>query len=189
MKTEKPDDKKLSAPNNYTFEGQKSEEDIILHLKRHPMTMYKQALILVAGFLAVVAVFTTFGASAPSAAAIFVYLIAGGFYGFRTWYLWWSSHYILTNQRVIAVEQMAFFHRLVSEAPLDKIQNVVYEIKGPYQTFLDFGNIRILTAGQKEADVEFRGVAHPYDVQQEVTRCAHEFGNIFIEAKQALGGS
>jgi len=74
--------------------------------------------------------------------------------------------------------------RAVSEAPLDKIQNVSYEIEGPYQTFLDYGMVRILTAGQKDADVEFRFVHHPYDVQQEITDASHTYGNVVVEAQE-----
>lgn len=162
---------------DYKFEGQKPSEEVWLHLKRHPMTMYRLGLGLVGFALLTVAILVVFAASAASSISISLYFIIGGYYAFKAWFLWHNSHYILTTERVIAVDQKGFFHRGVSEAPLDKIQNVAYEVKGPYQTFLDFGTVRILTAGQKEADVEFLSIAHPYDVQQEITDLAHKYGN------------
>ena len=168
----------FAAPaEDYIFEGQKPSEEVWLHLKRHPMTMYRLGLGLVGFALLVTAVLVIFGASAFSSIGLSAYILIGGYYAFKAWFIWHNCHYILTTERVIAVDQKGFFHRGVSEAPLDKIQNVAYEVEGPYQTFLDFGTVRILTAGQKEADVEFLFIAHPYDVQQEITDLAHKYGN------------
>lgn len=170
--------------SDYGFQGQKAQEEILLHLQQHPMTMYKLGLALVGAALIVVATFALAGASVYSSIPLGIYVVIGGYYAFRAWYLWHGSHYILTTERVISVDQKGFFHRAVSEAPLDKIQNVSYEIEGPYQTFLDYGMVRILTAGQKDADVEFRFVHHPYDVQQEITDAAHTYGNVVVEAQE-----
>ena len=166
--------------DDYKFEGQKPSEEIWLYLKRHPMTMYRLGLGLVGSALLVVVAFIIFAASNISSIILGLYVLIGGYYAFKAWFLWHNSHYILTTERIIAVDQKGFFHRSVSEAPLAKIQNVSYEIKGPYQTFLDYGTIRILTAGQQDADVEFLYISHPYDVQQEITDLAHKYGNSTI---------
>ena len=159
------------------FDGQQPSEEIILNLKRHPMTMYKTGLELVGGALLVVIAYSIFGISAYSTGALVIYLLIGGYKGLMTWYKWWGSHYILTTERVISIDQEGIFHRIVQESPLDKLQNVSYEIKGAYQTFLNYGSVKILTAGQSEADILFKFVPHPYDVQQEMTDAAYKYGN------------
>lgn len=159
------------------IEGQTPSEEIIFHVKRHPMTMYKVGLGLVGGAILVVLGYTLFGASAISSLITGLYLVIGGYHGFINWYKWWASHYLLTTERAISVDQENFFHRIVKEAPLDKIQNVFFEIKGPYQTFLNYGTVKILTAGQNDADIKFRSIPNPYDIQQKITDIAYKYGN------------
>lgn len=69
----------------------------------------------------------------------------------------WLSYYldvwIITNQRIIDIEQFTIFHREVSEISLDRIQNVTVEIPGFIATFLGFGNIKIHTAGEGEFNI------------------------------------
>lgn len=162
-------------------EGQTPTEEIILHVKRHPMTMYKVGLGLVGGALLVVGAYTIFGASLASSLTLVVFLTIGGYFAFINWYRWWASHYLLTTERLISIDQFGFFHRVVKETPLDKIQNVFFETKGPYQTFLNYGTVKILTAGQMEADIEFKTVPNPYDIQQTITDIAYKYGNRKIE--------
>lgn len=176
--------KLVSRDSDYDFRGQKADEEVIVHLKRHPMTMYHFGQLLVLLAVIVVASYVLWGASLFSSVLLCLYLLIGGYYAFRAWYLWHNSHYILTNRRVIAVDQTGFFQHSVNEAPLDKIQNVTYNIKGAYQTFLDFGTINIKTDGERQAWVDFVAIPHPYDVQQEIEEATHKFGNVVVEADE-----
>ena len=166
-----------TAPEEeFSFEGQKDQEEIILVAKRHPMTLYYTGLKVVGGALVLIAIVTIFGLIIYTSLAFLVYLVTIGYHAFKDWYLWWSSHYLLTTERVIGIEQRGFFHRTVSEATLDTIMNVGFEIKGPYETFLDYGTIQVITTGKGEPDVEFVCVPHPYKIQQEITSAAYEYG-------------
>lgn len=64
----------------------------------------------------------------------------------------WLTHYltvwIITNRRVIAIRQRGLFHREVSEMAMERIENVTVETPGFIATVLDFGNIKIETAGE-----------------------------------------
>lgn len=66
------------------------------------------------------------------------------------WLDYYLDVWIITDQRIIDVEQRGLFHREISEIALDRVQNVTVEIPGFMATLLKFGNIKIRTAGQGE---------------------------------------
>lgn len=62
-----------------------------------------------------------------------------------------SRHYldlwILTNKRIIDIDQVDFFHRQVSSLFLDRVQDVSTDISGFFETLLGFGTITVESAG------------------------------------------
>ena len=66
------------------------------------------------------------------------------------WIAYYLDVWVITDHRLIDVEQHGLFHREISEIPMERVQNVTIEIPGFVATVLKFGNIRIQTAGQGE---------------------------------------
>lgn len=68
-------------------------------------------------------------------------------------FILWTDYYfdvwIVTNQRVVDIEQRTIFNREVSEFMLYNVQDVTVEIPSMLATFLKYGNIKIQTAGGK----------------------------------------
>jgi len=73
--------------------------------------------------------------------------------------------WIVTDQRVISIEQNGLFNRVVSELNIGRIQDVTSEMKGKVQTFLHYGQVHIQTAGEAERFV-FEEVPQPDKVAQ-----------------------
>ncbi len=63
----------------------------------------------------------------------------------------WTDYYldiwILTDKRIIDVEQIGFFHREVTSFAYSQIQDITVETRGILETFLKFGTLHIQTAG------------------------------------------
>lgn len=63
----------------------------------------------------------------------------------------WTDYYldvwVITNKRVIDVEQKGFFNREITSFRYAQIQDITTDVKGVIQTLLKFGMIRIETAG------------------------------------------
>ena len=74
---------------------------------------------------------------------------------FLLWMDYYLDMWIITNERIVDVEQEGLFNRQVSEIPLQHVQDVTLEVKGIIETFLKFGTIRIQTAGEREFRIEF----------------------------------
>jgi uncharacterized membrane protein YdbT with pleckstrin-like domain len=81
----------------------------------------------------------------------------------------WTDYYldvlVVTDHRVINIEQKALFSRETSSLHLDKIQDVSVEITGVVATFLNFGSLRIQTAGEVEEFV-LKGIKDPNGIKK-----------------------
>lgn len=77
--------------------------------------------------------------------------------------LFWTNFYLdvwlVTNYRVIDVEQIGLFNRHVSAFRFDHIQDASVKISGLLATIIDFGTVEIRTASNES--FRFKGVAHP----------------------------
>jgi uncharacterized membrane protein YdbT with pleckstrin-like domain len=65
---------------------------------------------------------------------------------FAVWTDHWLDAWVVTNKRIIDIEQKGFFNRQVSSFPLERIQDVTYETRGLIAMWLHFGTVRIQTA-------------------------------------------
>lgn len=58
--------------------------------------------------------------------------------------------WIITNQRIINIEQKGLFARIISEQRLSRIQDVTSEVKGILNTLFGYGNVFVQTAGEEK---------------------------------------
>ncbi len=166
------------------FPGQRPNEHVIIILRRHWTIWFN--------YIAQLVLFNIL----PIAALIFLYYVLDwspspegpiyiglvlllSMYYLGAWLMYFHSFvdyrldtWILTDQRIINTEQQGLFDRIISELNIEKVQDVTSEIHGHAQTFLDFGNVYIQTAGEKQRFI-FQHVPHPEEVSRLVIR-AHE---------------
>lgn len=76
--------------------------------------------------------------------------------------------WIVTNERIINIEQRQLFSRVISEQELAKIQDVTAEIHGVIPTFLNYGEVYIQTAGEKARFI-FKQVPKPLEIKRQIT--------------------
>lgn len=75
--------------------------------------------------------------------------------------------WIVTNLRIINVEQKGLFARVASELPLMNVQDATSTVTGMLHTFLNYGDVHIQTAGEKERFL-FKDVPHPERVKEQI---------------------
>ena len=89
----------------------------------------------------------------------------------------WTDIYLdvwtITNYRIINREQNGLFNRVVSKLELSKVQDVTVEQKGMVTTFLNYGDVFIQTAGEKERFV-FEQVGSPFQIAKTILRLIDE---------------
>ena len=86
---------------------------------------------------------------------------------FASWSDHWLDAWIVTNERVINIEQHGFFRREVSSFPLSRIQDVTYTISGIIPTWLHFGDVRVQTASISD-DLIMKQVPFPQDIKEQL---------------------
>lgn len=68
-------------------------------------------------------------------------------------YVSWLNHeldmYIITNNRIVWVDQLSFLNRTVSECSLWQVQEVNSKSKGFFSNIFNYGTLYIQTAGNK----------------------------------------
>ncbi len=142
------------------FPGQRSDERIILFLRRHWFIFLMRFLLIlisIAGLAGIYILFNLLNSNfreseyynlvlfGESLATLFIW----NFF-FILWLDYYLDAWIVTNERVINIAQRGFFYRDISELKLTKIQDVTSEIIGVIPTILNYGNIYVQTAGQTE---------------------------------------
>jgi len=79
----------------------------------------------------------------------------------------------VTNFRIIDIDQKGLFHRSVAEQNLIRIQDVAAKQNGILQTFLNYGDVFIETAGEAP-NFEFYAIPKPQERAQTIMRYHHE---------------
>jgi len=106
------------------------------------------------------------------------------YYAFLDYYL---DVWIVTNYRVIGVEQKGLFNRTVAEYKLFRIQDVVAEQKGFFATLVNYGEIHIQTAGEQQV-IKFKQVPSPNHVARELIRLVEFNKKQFAELEKMEAG-
>lgn len=142
------------------------KEQLIQIVRQAKNQLIFQAIIpLILIFAPFFFLFPLFARGNKGAAIFFASLLIGLIWALRLFIIWYFQVFIITNQRVIDVFQQGLFTKIVSNAPLPKIQDVFYQIKGIWQTLTKCGTVRISISESKTA-LEIRNIPQPQRIQQ-----------------------
>jgi len=87
------------------------------------------------------------------------------------YYLFSSSVFLITSERIIYLYQKTVLKRKVIETNLEKIQDVTSDTEGLMKNALDFGDLIIRTAGAGQGgEIVVKNIPSPYTIQQEITK-------------------
>jgi membrane protein YdbS with pleckstrin-like domain len=155
--------------SGFTFRGQRPDEKVADVIRRHPIIFFWPLLQATLGLAVgiIVLIYAGFGdifLIVGFIALLFIFSVI-----FKIWFIYSNSFCLITNQRVINVDQRGFFNRVITETEFSKIQDVTNSTNGMIGTSLNFGEVAIQTAG-KENKLLIKFVPDPYSVQQEITK-------------------
>ncbi len=81
--------------------------------------------------------------------------------------------WIVTNDRLLDMEQKSLFNRVISELDLYQIQDATSEVKGLFPSMFNYGNLTLQTAGAVDK-FTFRSVANPNKLREAILNLAAE---------------
>jgi hypothetical protein len=97
--------------------------------------------------------------------AVATWLLLSTLSAFVVWTHYYLDLWVITDRRIIAVEQIHFFNRNVAIFRLERMQDIEFTIRGLIQTFFNFGTLTAQTAGHVEANFKSTGMPNPDELQ------------------------
>lgn len=163
-----------------TFIKPKGQEEILLIIRRHWFDILKQFFLIFLMILILIGSYSYLPPLFPglndNAILNGVFVFMENFFAMLIWILFfliWIDYYfdvwVITNKRVVDVQQNGLFSREVSELQIEKIQDITTEVHGVIPTFLNYGNVYIQTAGERERFV-FANVPDPYHIKDMIMK-------------------
>lgn len=167
-----------------SFIHAKDYEKVLHKLRRHPFTFLPMIffLLLLLALPIVVGILlktqlptwleneTTFMALVLLGSAYYLGILIFFFTNFIDFYL---DIFIVTNDRLIDMEQNGLFSRTVAEVDLYQIQDVTSEVKGILATMFNYGDMTIQTAGTLPKFI-VHNIKDPHHLRQELMDLAEE---------------
>jgi len=150
------------------------DEKIVLSVRRHWYVVVAESLILfglaVLPFIILPAIGYLNFKFSGSFSSLYIFLSSLWLLGlWLTFFIFWTNYYldvwIITNQKIIDIEQHGLFRREISEYRLDHIQDVTVKIPDLLATFFKFGNVEVQTAGATSQTFVIRSAPHPEEVR------------------------
>lgn len=163
------------------FEDQFDDEEVLFVFRKHPIVMRKGLILSSFGLLIgplVILAWTFLKPDNPPTMNMFFLSLLGSFalaalIFTPSWIAWNFSVYIVTDQRLIQIQQRGFFSRSVVDMALRQIQMVNYEINGLNETLLGFGTIMMQTL---VGDLVIHEVHHPAKTAKRIQIILREHG-------------
>ncbi|MDE2079226.1 MAG: hypothetical protein KGI73_02460 [Patescibacteria group bacterium] len=169
------------------FHDFRDEERVVAIVRHHWWVLFRDIFGLVIMFLVpfflipiAFAIVTQGGTSAPAIPGGVILFFAAAW----TLIIWnllfarWTDFYydiwIITNWRIIDIDQHGFFHRDVSTLlTLDHIEDIEASVKGIIGSLLNFGHVQVQTAGTQDV-FDIDDVPNPPSVDQMIREAQEE---------------
>lgn len=167
----------MSPFSRYHFQGQRENEDVLRIIHRHWFNIILQYIGIGCATVLLVVIFSVLPKAAPITAdalppllllfLLNTFLLFIWLYVFLIWVDYYFDVWIITNERIVNIEQKGLFNREVSELQFSRIQDVTSVVDGFIPTILNFGDVYVQTAAEEERFV-FRQIPDPYTIKDMV---------------------
>lgn len=163
-KTKNPLAAFVALPSKINFETQDEEEKIILFLRRHWATnifwiLISFLMIIAPLILKIIPLLGFLPLRFKIIAIMLWYLIILAFV-FEQFLTWFFNVYIITDERIIDVDFVSLTYRRITDAQIERIQDITYKTGGLLRSIFDYGDIYVQTAGEQR-EIEFNSVPKP----------------------------
>lgn len=153
----------------FDFDDQRSDEEIILTRHQHPWVLAKLGLMIVILAALVFLAFLLWGASLKTTIVLIAAIVIVAVYLSIRVFLYRNSLFILTNQRVIYILQKSLFSRKVQETELENIYNLQYRMEGATKSLLNYGDIDLTTEGDTKNAIYVVNIENPHKVFEQIS--------------------
>lgn len=123
------------------------DEEIQFVIVQHPLAKAHLMIVgLVLLFLPFFLMFTLFERGSWGVTVFVSLVIIAIIFLLREYYMWKYNCFVVTNKKIVDIDQKGLFHKVVSEVPYAKVLDISYQSKGVMQSLLGIGDITITTS-------------------------------------------
>lgn len=102
----------------------------------------------------------------------FVLFLSGIFFFWRAFRKWSHTLFVITDLRVVDIDQRGVFDRVVSESTFEQMDDVSYRMHGMMSALFKYGTVSLKMRGTA-ADLKFEHVRNPARVQDLLNDLRH----------------
>lgn len=173
LSSSNPLDAFAPKPLHVFFDSQEKTEQVILLLRRHPVTQITWVVVAILMLFAPllfnsISMFAFLPPRFGIAATFIWYLLVMGF-AIESFLTWFFSVFIITDERIIDVDFLSLIYKNISAAKIDNIEDITAETGGAIRSIFNFGTVKMQTAGANN-ELEFEDVPQP----AKITRLLNE---------------
>lgn len=164
------------------------DEQILMFIRRHPLALwpaYLSVSLIILIIVIFIFLFYSFNLNQflisfdlvvnPNKIfwlIIFMFVLTLFLFLYLSWMQYYLDITIVTNRRVIDIQQLTLFQRKIVSTDLLSIQDVRSEVKGFFQSTFDFGTVSIQTAGEAP-NFTLRDLPKPSKVVREISAASN----------------
>ena len=160
-----------ASPIEKKFEGLKEGEKMILWIDKHWMVRVRVFFIgilliilpAILGFPLINWMAGNNGSFSIGMAFLFVYELFALLYIFIQLLNEELDIFVITNQRIIDIDQVNLIQRKITDTPIINVQDVTCECKGLLATLFKYGRITVKTAAAQGSQLSMRFVPEAFD--------------------------
>ncbi|PLX28304.1 hypothetical protein C0581_02845 [Candidatus Parcubacteria bacterium] len=176
---------------------QKHYEKVLFVLHRHPITFVPILFLFLVLMLVPIAVYLLIENIFPSilsGSILYPLAVLLGSVYYLSIYLFFYVQFIdfyldmwiVTNDRIVDIEQHNLFHRVITELDLYRIQDVTAQVQGIFSTLFKYGNVTVKTASTT-SNIVFKNVPNPNFIREQLIKLADEDRKFHYSQEQAEG--
>jgi|SRR3989338_9069039 len=177
------------------FIHQKSYERIEFQIRKHTVTFIPALLFFlilmvvpVAVRMLLISVWTDMAISSQFNATLLLfssmYYLSIGLFFFTYFVTFYLDLLIITNDRLLHIEQHGLFSRTIAELDLCNVQDVTSEVHGFFASLFNYGTLHIQTAGAVDKFI-IRQIPYPEKLRQALLTLVDEDRKYHHQTKAA----
>lgn len=86
-------------------------------------------------------------------------------FGLVSWIKYYFDVWIVTDKKILSIDQIGLFERVTSEARHERVQDITVEVRGFLPSILHYGNVHVQTAAETPR-FSFMQIRRPYEVKR-----------------------
>jgi hypothetical protein len=164
-------------PRGVRFADKDRDEEALVVLRRHPVTNSPWIILMLLMVLAISpAIHFGWLSNLPAGlqtTLIYAWIVLALLVGWSGLLAWYFNVSVISDKRVIDIDFHDLIYREISDANLEKIEDVTHNMGGLFGIIFNFGDVYIQTAGVKP-QIEFLKVPHPAQVASTLRKLREE---------------